>query len=63
VVFIIIGFFISFKFKVTPKTHKILTDEIARLKAGGSKADVTSETKAVCEELTGIKYEELYKKQ
>jgi len=63
VVFIIIGFIISFKFKITPKTHKILTDEIARLKAGGNKADVTSETKAVCEELTGMKYEELYKKQ
>jgi len=60
VVFIVIGFLISFKFKITPETHAILTGEIARLKAGGSKADVTPETKEVCEELTGLPYEELY---
>ncbi|MDZ7794865.1 MAG: MFS transporter [Spirochaetia bacterium] len=63
VVFLITGFLVSLKFKITPETHKILTDEIARLKAGGSKADVSPETKAVCEELTGSKYEKLYKKQ
>jgi len=63
VVFLVVGFLISLKFKITPETHKILTDEIARLKAGGSKVDVSPATKAVCEELTGSKYEELYKKQ
>lgn len=41
-------------------THAILKAEIERLEAGGSKDDVTSETKKVCEELTGHPYESLW---
>ena len=41
-------------------THAILEAEIARLEAGGSKADVTPEAREVCEELTGRKYEQLW---
>ena len=38
----------------------MLIQEIDRLKAGGSKADVSIEARAVTEELTGYKYEELW---
>lgn len=56
----IAGIFISFKFPVTPATHSILISEIERLKNGGGKSNVLPEVKAVCEELTGLEYENLY---
>lgn len=62
-IFIAIGILIAFMFKITPSSHAVLVAEINRLKEGGSKADVTPETRRICEELTGIKYEELYKKR
>jgi hypothetical protein len=57
---IIIGILVGLTFKITPKTHSILRDEINRLKGGGSKDDVETEVKSICEKLTGIKYEKLY---
>lgn len=47
---------ISRKFKLNKKTHEILKNELNRLAAGGSKADVTPEAKKVVEELTGEPY-------
>lgn len=47
-------------FKLNKTTHGILVDEIDRLKDGGSKADVSVETKAIVENLTGYKYEEVW---
>ena len=57
------GIFVAMLFKITPHTHGVLTAELDRLKKGGSKADATPEVKQVCEELTGIAYEELYPKK
>ena len=34
--------------------------EIERLENGGSKQDVDAQTRAICEELTGLSYEEMY---
>ncbi|AVF25168.1 hypothetical protein ERICIV_00983 [Paenibacillus larvae subsp. larvae] len=51
---------ITFTFHLNRDTHKIIVDEINRLKAGGSKEDVTLETKAVVEDLTGYKYEDIW---
>ncbi|HMB21121.1 MAG TPA: MFS transporter [Spirochaetota bacterium] len=59
-ILVVAGILIAFKFKITPRTHGILIDELNRLKEGGSKSDVTPETRQVCEELTGLKYEKLY---
>ena len=56
------GIFVSFRFPVTPATHKILMSEIDRLKNGGNKDDVDGKVKAVCEKLTGIDYDKLYQK-
>lgn len=59
ITFVFIGLLASFKFRITPKTHQIMMDEIGRLESGGSKADVEAEARRVCEDFTGKKYEEL----
>ena len=48
-------------FKLNKRTHGILVDEVDRLKDGGSKADVTPETREIVENLTGYKYEDVWK--
>ncbi|MFA9397739.1 MAG: MFS transporter [Clostridiaceae bacterium] len=60
IILIILGLSASFKFKVNPKNHKILIDEVERLKNGGLKKDVSEESRKVCEELTGIEYKNLW---
>lgn len=47
-------------FKLNRTTHGVLVEEIERLKDGGSKADVNLETKAIVEDLTGYKYENVW---
>ncbi len=59
-IFIIIALFFSFKYNVNSRRHAILMAEINRLKSGGSKTIVDAETRSVCEELTGLKYEQLW---
>lgn len=54
---IVFGLVTTFKFHLTQRTHKLLCDEVARLRAGGRKEDVTLETKKVVEDLTGHDYE------
>lgn len=58
---LLLGIFSSFRFKITPKNHQILVNEINRLKDGGSKENVETETQNICEEITGIPYQELWK--
>ncbi|KFJ64285.1 MFS/sugar transport family protein [Francisella tularensis] len=62
IILILIGIYFSTRFKITPKNFEIIKDEISRLEKGGSKAEVNQEVKIVCEDLTGTKYENLYKK-
>lgn len=57
---LIVAWGISLTLKLNRKTHKVLIDEIDRLKAGGSKADVKPEVRKVVESLTGIKYEKCW---
>jgi oligogalacturonide transporter len=57
---ICVGLAISTKFKLTQKTHKILSEEVQRLKTGGSKTDVTPEAREVIESLTGYAYEKCW---
>lgn len=52
---------LSFTFKLNKETHQILIGEVERLKNGGSKNDVDPKTKEVVEELTGCKYEMVWK--
>jgi oligogalacturonide transporter len=52
--------YFAWHFKLNKQTHAVLIQEIDRLKAGGSKEDVSAETKAIVEELTGYKYQDLW---
>ncbi len=60
VVLLLITWVAASSFKLTKETHKLLVDEVNRVKAGGSKADVTPEAKVAIEELTGWKYEQCF---
>ena len=58
---LILALIFAITFKLNKRTHGILVDEVERLKAGGSKADVTPETREIVENLTGYKYENVWK--
>lgn len=58
VIFMIIAFIASSRYKMTEDKHKILMDEIAARKNGQQPSN-QSEVIAVCEELTGIDYKAL----
>jgi len=60
IVMIVIGIAITYRFKLNAKTHKILADEVVRLKSGGAKEEATVETKTVVKELTGFEYEQCW---
>ncbi len=47
-------------FHLNKRTHKIFVDEVERLKANGSKEDVTPETRRIVEDLTGYAYDKLW---
>ncbi|MFU0885120.1 MFS transporter [Kluyvera sichuanensis] len=47
-------------FHLNKRTHKIFVDEVERLKAKGSKRDVTRETRKIVEDLTGYSYDDLW---
>lgn len=55
-----LAWIIALGFKLNKKTHGMLIDEMERLREGGSKDDVTPETRKVVENLTGIKYEKVW---
>lgn len=55
-----IGIAGAFAYRINKKTYSVLMEEIARLKAGGSKDEVNSETRRVVECLTGIQYNKLW---
>jgi oligogalacturonide transporter len=58
IVFLLFGLYVSSKFKLSQQNHKILLNEINRLKNGGSLNDVDPHTKDVVEALTGWPYEQ-----
>lgn len=57
---LVIALLFTFTFHLNKQTHLILTKEIERLKNNGSKLDVDAKTKAVVEDLTGYKYEDVW---
>lgn len=58
---LVIALICSATFKLNKETHGILVDEIERLKNNGSKFDVDNNTKGIVENLTGYKYESVWK--
>jgi oligogalacturonide transporter len=57
----IFGYLVSLRFKLNRETHAVLMDEIERFKRGAT-TPPTAENRAVVEDLTGWKYEELWGK-
>lgn len=56
----LLGQYFSSKMKLNHYTHKVVLNELERIHSGGKKEDVTPQTKAIIEELTGFKYEECF---
>lgn len=48
-------------FHLNKRTHKIFVDEVERLKANGPKSAVSDETRRVVEDLTGHRYDTLWR--
>ncbi len=57
---LLLAFVTSYFFKLDRESHKVLRDEIDRLKAGGKMSDVDPKVKAQVENLTGFKYDHLW---
>ena len=57
IIVLVITYFVSLRLKLTKESHKLLVDEVARIKAGGAMENVTKEAKGAIEELTGYSYE------
>ncbi|MBU9808506.1 MFS transporter, partial [Rahnella sp. SL6] len=55
-----ISFYMTFKFKLTRDTHKILIKETARLKLGGAQEDCDETARKVIKDLTGYEYNEVW---
>ena len=55
-----LGIALSLLFRLDPKNHQILLDEIGRLKSGGGKEEVDPRVRQVCETLTGLPYHRLW---
>ena len=58
--FCLLGIFFTFRVKLDEEKRVVLQAEIERLRAGGSKADVDPETRALVEDLTGFPYEKCW---
>ena len=50
----------SKQMKLDRKTHLIVLQEVARIKAGGKLEDITPEVRVVIEDLVGHRYEECW---
>ncbi|WP_440903383.1 MFS transporter [Catenovulum sp. SX2] len=59
IIVLIFGYWVSTKFKLNTDTHTILMDEIERFKQGHREPS-SAENKAIIEDLTGWKYEQLW---
>ncbi len=55
-----IGILIAFFYKMTPHHHRVIVGEIERLENGGRKTAVDPTTRAICEKLTGLPFQEMY---
>ncbi len=56
-----LGILAASAFPILPETHATIRAEIERLRSGGRKEDVDEKTRDVCETVTGLSYEELYR--
>ncbi|MBD7910770.1 MULTISPECIES: MFS transporter [Clostridium] len=59
-VILLVTFIVSTRLKLTKENHKLLVDEVNRVKAGGDKSQVTPEARKAIEDLTGFAYENCF---
>lgn len=57
---LLIALWQALTFHLNKQTHKIFVDEVERLKANGSKQDVTPQARHIVEDLTGYSYDSLW---
>ncbi|WP_052282545.1 MFS transporter [Kluyvera genomosp. 1] len=57
---LLIALWQALTFHLNKQTHKIFVDEVERLKANGSKLDVTPQARHIVEDLTGYSYDDLW---
>lgn len=57
---LLIALWQALTFHLNKQTHKIFVDEVERLKAYGSKQDVTPQARHIVEDLTGYSYDDLW---
>lgn len=50
----------AYKYRLSAERHKILVNELERLRNGGKMADVDPEVKRICEEISGLPYEKCW---
>ena len=55
-----VSFYMTYRFKLTQKTHSLLIKEVARRKLGGDAEDCDQETREVIMALTGYGYNEVW---
>ncbi|WP_432371882.1 MFS transporter [Pantoea allii] len=55
-----ISFWLTYKFKLTQSSHRLLIKEVARRKLGGAPKDCDAETRKVIKSLTGYEYDEVW---
>ncbi|GAX00272.1 MFS transporter [Secundilactobacillus mixtipabuli] len=58
-IMILLALFFASRFHLSKKTFTVLATELTRLQNGGSMKDVEPKTKAICEDLTGVKYDSI----
>lgn len=56
---LIVGILVSFKFRLEPRTHAVLMNEIEHLRAGAD-TPTSEQSRAVVEDLTGWRYDQLW---
>jgi oligogalacturonide transporter len=54
--FLIAGIVLGIRFGITPSTQPIIAAELARLRKGGRREDVSPETRSFCEKIIGSDY-------
>jgi oligogalacturonide transporter len=59
---ICLAIMVSFAFNLTAKRHKIILDEIKQRRQGGAPDDVHPDVRRLCEQLTGLPYQELWQR-
>ena len=60
-IFLVMGICFAFFFRITPRTHRILTQEIKRFQSGTDAEQSPLENQKVCEQLTGLPFHKLFK--